>query len=347
MIGTAMDGSLSPRLRPRFLGAFGLLLGMLGQLALPSPLPALTIKVATLAPAGSAWVVSLQRLAADWLRLSGGQVQLKIYAGGIAGEEADMVRKMRIGQLQGAALSQLGLGLLDPGILALSAPFLISDEEELDYVLERWKPELAARMQARGFLLANLSKAGWAYFFGRAPITTPADLQHQRLGVPAGDAEFVETWRKIGFTAFSFPIGDLLAGLQAGLIDAFYSPPLVAAALQWFGPAPHMTDLRIAPVLGGVVLSARAADSIPEGLKPLLLAGFLDMERTLNREMVALEQEALRAMQARGLTIHPVPEAAAAQWHRLGQEGTAVVIGRSVPEEAYRRVLEILAEEHH
>jgi TRAP-type C4-dicarboxylate transport system substrate-binding protein len=320
------------------------LLALLGLLALAAPLPALTIKVATLAPAGSAWVVSLQKLAADWQRLSGGAVQLKIYAGGIAGEEADMVRKMRIGQLQGAALAQLGLGLLDPGILALSAPFLISDEGELDYVLERWKPELAARLEARGFYLANLSKAGWAYFFGRAPIVTPADLQRQRLGIPAGDAELVETWRKVGFTAFPFPIGDLLVGLQAGLIDAFYSPPLAAASLQWFGSAPHMTGLRIAPVLGGVVLSTRAVESMPEGLRPTLLAGFLEMEQTLNREMIELEQEALRAMQARGLTVHPVPEAAAGQWRRLGQEGTAAVVGRSVPEDAYRRVLELLAE---
>jgi len=306
--------------------------------------PALTLKIATLAPTGSAWVVSLQKMAADWQRLSGGRVGLKIYAGGIAGEEADMVRKMRINQLQGAALSQLGLALLDPGVLALSAPFLIREERELDQVMERWKPELAGRLQAKGYLLANLSKAGWAYFFGRAPIVAAADLQRLRLGVPAGDADFVDTWRRIGFTAFSFPLGDLLAGLQAGLIDAFYSPPAAAAALQWFGPAPHMTGLAIAPVLGCVVLSVQGVERIPEDLRPALLAGFQEMERTLNREMVELEQEALRAMQSRGLIVHPVPEQDAQEWRRLGQEGTTLIVGRSIPPEAYTRVLEILAE---
>jgi TRAP-type C4-dicarboxylate transport system substrate-binding protein len=306
--------------------------------------PALTIKVGTLAPAGSAWVVSLQKLSAQWLRLSGGRVQLKVYGGGIAGEEPDMVRKMRIGQLQGAALSQLGLALLDPGVLALSAPFLIRDDAELVRVLERWQPELADRLLTRGYVLANLSKAGWAYFFGRAPIVAPADLQRLRLGVPSGDADFVDTWRRIGFTAFSFALGELLAGLQAGLIDAFYSPPAAAAALQWFGPAPHMTGLAIAPVLGCVVLTAQAVERIPAELKPALLAGFLEMQRTLNRDMAVLEREAIVAMRSRGLLVHPVPERDEREWRRLGQEGTTLIVGRSIPPEAYGRVLEILAE---
>jgi len=319
-------------------------------LALPGLLgaePALIVKVATLAPVGSAWVVSLQKMAADWQRLSGGRVQLKVYAGGIAGEETDMVRKMRIGQLQGAALSQLGLALLDPGVLALSAPFLIRDEAELDRVLERFKPELADRLQAGGYVLANLSKAGWAYFFGRTPIVAPADLQRLRLGVPAGDADFVDTWRRSGFTAISFPLGELLAGRQAGLIDAFYSPPAAAAALQWFGPAPHMTGLPIAPVLGCVVLNAQTVQRIPAELRPALLAGFVDMERTLNREMIDLEREALQAMQSRGLTVHRVPAQDEREWRRLGQEGTTLIVGRSIPAKAYERMLEILAELRH
>ena len=131
---------------------------------------ALTLKIATVAPVGSPWAESLRRLAADWNRISDGRVKLKIYAGGIAGEEADMIRKMRIGQLDGAALTQLGWGLIDPGILALSTPFLIQDDDQLTYVMEHSAPYFQKRMQAAGYDLFSFSKAGWVHFFGREPL---------------------------------------------------------------------------------------------------------------------------------------------------------------------------------
>ena len=198
------------------------------------PAEAVTLKIATLAPVGSPWVESLRRLSAEWDRISQGRVNLKIYPGGIAGEEADMIRKMRIGQLAGAALTQLGLGLLDSAILALSTPFLIQEEGELDYVMKRAKPYFESRLADKGYRLFAFSKAGWVHFFGREPLIFPEDLKRLKLGVPAGDAAFVETWRRIGFNVFSLPFGDLLVGLQAGMIDAFYAPPVVAASFQWF-----------------------------------------------------------------------------------------------------------------
>jgi TRAP-type C4-dicarboxylate transport system substrate-binding protein len=336
------------RIRPPFRA---LTAGLLAALLLPAalcaaPAGALTLKIATVAPAGSPWVDSLRRLAAEWDRLSGGTVKLKIYAGGIVGEEPDMIRKLRIGQLQGAALSQLGLGLLEPGVLALSVPFLIQEEGELDYVLERIRPYFESKLAAQGYRLLNLSKAGWVRFFGREPLIYPEDLRRLKLGVPAGDAEFVNTWRRMGFDAFSLPFADLLAGLQAGMIDAFYAPPLVAATFQWFGPARHMTELPIAPVVAAVIITSSSVERIPARLRPSLLETFQRLEIELNREMESLEAQALSAMKAKGLKIHTVPPQAAEQWKRVGRQGVQVVLGKSLPEESYRLVVDLLAEYH-
>jgi TRAP-type C4-dicarboxylate transport system substrate-binding protein len=319
-----------------------LLLLSLGCLR-PEYAPALTLKIATVAPVGSPWTESLRRLAAEWKRISGGRVTLKIYAGGIAGEEADMIRKMRIGQLDGAALTQLGWGLLDPGILALSTPFLIQEEEQLEQVMVGSKPYFEQRLEKEGYRLFAFSKAGWVHFFGRVPLITPEDLMRLKLGVPAGDAEFVDTWRTIGFNAFSLPFGDILTGLQTGMIDAFYAPPLVAATFQWFGQARHMTALPVAPVVGAVIMSSKSLDRIPDDLRDDLLATFDELAQRLNTEMVGLEHEALSAMAEQGLKIHPVPPNAAERWRGIVGRSIEVVLGRIIPRESYDLVVELVS----
>ena len=304
---------------------------------------ALTLKIGTVAPVGSPWTESLRRLAAEWNRISGGQVRLKIYAGGIAGEEEDMIRKMRIGQLDGAALTQLGWGLLDPGILALSTPFLIQEEGELERVMERSRKYFEKRLENEGYNMFAFSKAGWVHFFGREPLIVPEDLMRMKLGVPAGSAEFVDTWRKIGFNAFSLPFGDILVGLQTGMIDAFYAPPLVAATFQWFAPARHMTALPVAPVVGAVIMRSQSLERIPEQLRGQLLATFDELGQQLNTQMVSLEEEALRAMERQGLQIHQVPAEAAKRWRDIVGESIHVVLGRIIPRESYDLIVDLVS----
>jgi TRAP-type C4-dicarboxylate transport system substrate-binding protein len=307
-----------------------------------APLPALTLKIATLAPDGSPWVDGLREVAWQWEKISAGQVRLKIYAGGVAGEEQDMVRKLRIGQLQGAALTQLGLGLLEPDILAVSVPFLVRDEGELDHLLEAGRGRYAAMFARRGYLLAALPKAGWVHFFAREPVVRPGDLRRLKLAVPGDDPLFVEIWRRLGFNAFSLSINDLLAGLQSGMADACYSPLLAAASFQWFGAVRFMPALPVAPVLGGVLVSDAALDEVPGPMRTELLASFRALEGRLDSRMAALEQEALAAMQRHGLVVIPVPPAAAAEWRALGSGGSELVIGRAFSRQSYEWVLGVL-----
>jgi TRAP-type C4-dicarboxylate transport system substrate-binding protein len=319
-----------------------LLLVLLVSLGCLSAHP-LTLKIATVAPVGSPWTESLRRLSAEWERISEGRVTMKIYPGGIAGEEADMIRKMRIGQLDGAALTQMGWGLLDPGILALSTPFLIQEEQELEYVMEQTEAYFASRLEEEGYRLFGYTKAGWIHFFGRKPLIVPEDLMRLKLGVPAGEAEFVDAWREIGFDAFSLPFGDILVGLQSGMIDAFYAPPLVAATFQWFGPARHMTSLPVAPVVGAVLLSSRSLERIPEELRAALLATFDELGGQLNTQMSSLEEQALTAMQEQGLQIHAVSPEAARRWRRVGIRGIQAVLGTMIPRESYRFIAELVS----
>ena len=284
------------------------------------PLTADTWRIGTVAPEGSPWTDAVRRLASRWTQASGGQVQLKLYSGGSVGDELDMLRKMRIGQLQGAALTQLGLGRVAPSVLAPSVPFLIHDSEELHAVIDRLAPLFEADLREGGLQPVMWAEAGWVHFFGRAPIVYPQDLKKLKLAVPEGDDRILEAWKGMGFQAVSLGLSDILTGLQTGMVDALYAPPVAVAAFQWFGQATHMSAMAIGPTFGGVVITRRAWEKIPDDLRARLLAEARRTAAELDRSMDDLDRQAKAVMREHGLTIDPVPPAAREEWRRVADE---------------------------
>ena len=209
--------------------------------------------------------------------------------------------------------------------------------------MDRSRNYFEKRLENEGYRLFAFSKAGWVHFFGKEPLIVPEDLMRMKLGVPAGSAEFVDTWRKIGFNAFSLPFADILVGLQTGMIDAFYAPPLVAATFQWFAPARHMTALPVAPVVGAVIMRSQSLERIPDELRGLLLATFDELGRQLNMEMGSLTVDALSAMAKQGLQIHQVPAEAAERWRGIVGESIHVVLGRIIPRESYDLIADLVS----
>src|SRR5262245_48093487 len=229
----------------------------------PTQSMAQTIKLATLAPEGSPWHAIVRDMAADWSKVTQGKIQTRIYAGGVAGDEPDMVRKMRVGQLQAALLTGAGLSEIAGEIQALQMPMMFSSDGEIDHMLERMGPQFETLLQARGFKVLHWGDAGWVRFFTQKPVVTPADLKPLKLFAWAGETAYMEAWKDAGYNPVSLPANEIHTGLQSGLINAFVAPPIAALAFQWFGLAKHMTDLRWAPLLGAAVMTNTAWQEIP------------------------------------------------------------------------------------
>src|SRR5258706_12037474 len=223
------------------------------------------IKMGTLAPEGSSWHQILKTMGSAWAQGPGGGVTLRIYPGGVLGDEPDLVRKMRVGQIQAAALTAVGLSDIDPGAAALQIPMMFDSYDELDKVRERLRPALEKRMEDRGFVVLNWGDAGWVMFFAKDPFVRPEDLKKMKLFVWAGDNHAVDLWTAAGFSPVPLASTDILPGLQTGLINAFDTTPLLAASSQWFGLAPHMLDLKWCPLVGATVITKKAWDSAPAG----------------------------------------------------------------------------------
>lgn len=284
------------------------LLILCGAAALPTA--AVTVKLASLAPDGSVWDLAIEEMGAEWDKATGGRVRLRVYPGGVAGDEPDVVRKMRIGQLQAAALTVGGLTEIDDAFRVFAIPMFFDSYEELYYVIEQMTPELSKRLEDKGYVLLNWAHAGWIHLFSTGPVTSLEQLKTTKLFVGAGDDRAVQWWKSNGYRPVPLATTDILTGLQTGMIEALPSPPLAALLLQWYKQAPYMLDIGLAPLVGGTIVQKRVWDRIDEADRRSLLEAAAELGETLEREVPGQDRESVAEMAKRGLTVVHVDDPA-------------------------------------
>ncbi len=302
------------------------------------PSNALTVKLGSLAPSGSPWDKALRKLAAEWSTISNGKINLKIYPGGIAGGESDMIRKMRIGQLNAVGLTGVGMCRIFPDILAVQLPLLVRTDEELYYVLEKMQPKFQEELEKKGFKILIWSKVGWVHFFSKNPVVKPDDLRKHKLFNYAGDPDGVQAWKKAGFDPVPLSPTELMTALQSGMVDAFTTTPLSAAAYQWFGLAKNMCGMKWAPLIGGVVISTKTWKRIPADIRTELLDSTKKIGVEAQSEIDKADAQAVKIMKEHGLKVNTVSPEIEAQWLSEVQHGFKSFIGKSFNKASYEEV---------
>jgi TRAP-type C4-dicarboxylate transport system substrate-binding protein len=305
---------------------------------------ALVIKVGSVAPEGSPWDRALKRIALDWQKISGGRVTMKIYSGGIAGDEPDMIRKMRINQIQAAAMTGSGLGKIDPDLLVYQLPFLTDNDEELDNLFGKLRPELEALLEDKGFTFLGVIKSGWLRFFAKEKVITPEDFRKLKFFVMEGSPEIDQAWKAMGFHIVPLPPNDAFAALQSGMAEVFTASPLTAAAMQWFALAPHMTDFNWIPLTAALIVSNQTWRRIPADLQPKLKAATQAVLDDLESEIMTVENQAMDIMKQNGLVVHEVPQEALQVWKDLVDKGFGILIGDVISRDLYDKAKGIVAE---
>ncbi|MBN1336457.1 MAG: TRAP transporter substrate-binding protein DctP [Deltaproteobacteria bacterium] len=313
------------------------LLGVLGLWARPESHAAapVVVKLGTVAPEGTTWYNALRSMADRWSQISGGRVAVKIYAGAVLGSEGAMVRKMRIGQLHAAAMTNLGILDIDPAPQVINTPMLIRSYEELDFVMGRMAPTFDARLLERGFVALNWGEAGWARLFSKKPVHKPADASGVKIYTWDGDANAVEVFRQAGFSPVVLASTDVLPSLQSGLVEAFPSPPLGALSMQWFALAPHMLDVPWAPLVGGTVITRTMWDRIPAEYHAPFLQVARETGEILRKDVRSQDRKAVAVMEKYGLQVVQVDAATRAQWESTARSLYPFLRTKVVPTEIF------------
>ncbi|HEX9669773.1 MAG TPA: TRAP transporter substrate-binding protein DctP [Thermoanaerobaculia bacterium] len=305
----------------------------------PAAAQPLTIKMATLVPQGSSWHRILQEMAEEWKTASGGRVVVRLYPGGVAGDDPDVVRKMRLGTLNAGLLTSAGLGGIDESVYALGVPLMYDSYDEVYGVLQRLRPGLEAKLQAKGFVVLAWLDGGWVHFFSKKPVATPDDLRALKLFTWAGNAEGVELLKAARFNPVPLPATELATALQTGLVEAFGTPPGVALITQYYTHTKYMTDLEWQMLLGAVVVDKAAWDKVPADVQGKLRAAAEKAGRRLREEIKAGAGRDIEAMKKRGLVVVPVDAAARRQWRQLIEGLYPKARGLIVPADAFDEAL--------
>ena len=304
------------------------------------------IKLATLVPSGSVWDRTLRTMGADWLESTDGRVELRVYPGGVAGDDPDLVRKMRIGQLQAATMTVSGLTEIDPAFAVFEIPMFFESYDELTHVLEALEPELEKRLAAKGFVLLHWGHGGWIHFFTKRPVKTLEELQSLGMFVWAGEDRMTGLWLEHGFKPVPLAATDILIGLQTGLFEAMSSTPIAALSLQWFRSAPNMIDIPLAPLLGATLMTRDAWDRIEERDRSAVREAARRAGDIFRTQIPKEEALAISEMTRRGLTVTRIlgsdDEPA---WRQMGASFADGMRREFVPDEIFERALELLATE--
>jgi TRAP-type C4-dicarboxylate transport system substrate-binding protein len=294
-----------------------------------------TIKIATLVPDGSSWHLILKEAADKWKKTSNGRVNVILFAGGVAGDDPDVVRKMRLGTLHGGVLTSVGVAEVDKSVYALGVPMMYASYDEVYAVLEKMRPKLEASIEKQGFIVLNWADGGWVRFFTQKPVATPDDLKKLKLFTWAGDSDSLEISKAAGFNPVPLPSTEIATALQTGLVTAVPLPPQVAVITQYFNYAKNMTDMEWQLLLGATVITKSAWDKIPSDLHAPFLEVMREAGSRLQTEIRQSGPRDVEAMKKRGLTVVPVDAKAREAWVKLAESVYPKIRGRVVPADAF------------
>ena len=316
-------------------------------LLLAGALPAraqVLMKMATLAPDGSTYHLILKEMADKWKSSTQGRVTVRLYPGSVAGDDADVVRKMRLGSLNASLLTSVGVSAIDPSVMALQVPMLYSSYDEVDHVLSVLGPKLEASLAAKGFVLLNWADAGWVRFFTKTPVKTPDDLKPLKLFAWGNDTDALEIWKGAGFNPVPLPSTEISTALQTGLVSALPTTPTAAVLLQWYQHAKNLTDVKWALLLGATVVGKSTWDRISPEDQKAVRAAAAEAGARLRAESRAAELRDIAAMQKRGLNVVAIDARTEALWRTAAEAAYPKVRGKIVPEAAFDEARKILAD---
>ena len=319
---------------------FSLLLALLlvAAAAAPAGAAGFTIKMATLSPDGSPWDGFFESMGQDWEKGTDGRVSLTIYPGGVAGDEPDILRKMKIGQYHAAALSVSGLADISKDFTVFEIPLFFRSEQEMFHVLGELTPGLRAKLDEKGFVLLGWGYVGQVHFFTNRRARTVEEMQRLKIFTWAGDEAMTDWWRQGGFKPVALAATDIVTGLQTGMIDALAVPPIYAMSVQFFKRAKYFADIPLIPMMGAIVVTKRAWNRVSEADRKVLVEGGRRAENRIFETIPTIEQATIKLMASQGLEVVPIVGTEVEEdWKRIANDFAEDMRGKTVPEAIFDR----------
>jgi TRAP-type C4-dicarboxylate transport system substrate-binding protein len=288
----------------------------------------LELRVATLAPPGSAWMKILDAGGIEVAKQTGDRVSIKYYAGGVQGDERDVVRKIRLGQLDGAAVTSVGLAMIDESIRVLELPMMFASIEEMDFVRDKMWGYFQKKFDKAGFRLGDKGDVGWVYFMSKTKVESLADLRSQKVWMWGDDTIVRAMFKKLNVSGVPLGVPEVDAALSSGRINACYGSPLAAVALQWSTKVKYMTSMPMSYAIGATIISNDAWAKIGADDQKAFEKTVKKIGKNLRKTVRKDNASALKQMTSKGVKLVQTPATMVADFETSAQEIWKDLVGK-------------------
>ncbi len=275
-----------------------------------------TFKIATIAPDGTGWMLEMREGAKRITRRTDNRVKFRFYPGGVMGNDKSVLRKLRIGQLHGGAITGGGLALIDPNTLIYSLPFTFRSEGEVDYARAHMDPVLIESLEEAGFVTLGFVEGGFAYLMSNAPLHGMEDLQGKKVWIPEGDRISRAVFEDMNISPIPLPLPDVLTGLQTGLIDTVGASAIGAIALQWHTRIKYVTDTPLIYLYGALLIDRRAFLKLDAKDQTVVREVMSEIAARLKSQTREDDRKATQALKNQGITFVTPSQEAVMSLHR-------------------------------
>ena len=287
----------------------------------------MTLKLATLAPAGTSWMNEMKQGAEEISKKTDGRVKLKFYPGGVMGNDKSVHRKIRVGQLHGGAFTSGGLSHAYPDIQALSLPMLFQSFDEVDYVRSKIDPLLKQNIEDNGFVLLGISEGGFARILSQSRLIDLESIRKSKVWIPEGDELVQWTFNTLGISPVSLPVSDVFTGLQTGLIETVTVSPTAAIAFQWHSNMSYMTETPVIYIIGTLAIKKQVFDKLSSADQAIVREEIDRVFKRLDIINRSDNQEAAIALQNQGIEFVRPSEDELTRWRQLSDKAIRSMIG--------------------
>jgi TRAP-type C4-dicarboxylate transport system substrate-binding protein len=268
------------------------------------------IKFATVAPDGSTWMNEIHKLNDEISLKTNGEVSFKFYPGGIMGDENDVLRKMKVNQVQAAGFTSQGLGEVVPEVRLLNLPLLFKSYKDIDAVMKAMGPDFDAMFLKKGYVVLGWPEVGFVYVFTKNSIESVRDLQKTKMWIWGDDILVGTLFRNLKIVPIPLSLTDVMQSLQTGMIEGVYCSPLSCIAMQWNTKVKYMLDLKIANVPGGVLINKKSWDAIPEKYRAVIKDSCARYFEEITRLSRKENEDALNVLKKHGIIFTEIKDPA-------------------------------------
>ncbi|MGD2160214.1 MAG: TRAP transporter substrate-binding protein DctP [Gammaproteobacteria bacterium] len=275
-------------------------------------------KIATVSPDGTFWMQEMRAGAEEIKELTQGRVEFKFYPGGVMGSDENVLRKIRIGQLQGGAVTAGGMTQIAPDIAIYELPYLFDSLEQVDYVRSKMDAELIESLERKGFVSFGLAEGGFSYMMSDEPLQTVAQVANKKVWLPSNHEVGEAVFSSANISPVPLPLSDVLTGLQTGLIDTIITSPIGAIALQWHTKISYVMDEPLTYFSALLVIDKKAFDKLSKDDRQKVRDIMGKVFARINKQNRKDNVNAKQALLNQGIKFVQLTPDSAKEWRKVG-----------------------------